>query len=130
MAAPGAPPGRTLVPDAAGSLLDHRPVSGARRADPRGPGALRPHSGPRDPRSPPQSWNTADRFAGRVDVLRRWFDGYRGSGRGVVSTEASPEPYIGPLRTSHGNPRLVALGLNPTRGSQLPGGRRRLHAGV
>jgi hypothetical protein len=49
----------------------------------------------------------------RMPVLRRWFDAYRGAGRGVVSTAASPEPYIGPLRTRFGSPRLVALGLNP-----------------
>lgn len=46
-------------------------------------------------------------------ALRRWFAGYRGAGRGAVTLEATPEPYIGPLATRHGTPRLIALGLNP-----------------
>lgn len=45
--------------------------------------------------------------------LRRWFSAYVGSGRGAVTGDASPEPYIGPLASKHGMPRLVALGLNP-----------------
>jgi hypothetical protein len=60
----------------------------------------------------------ADFFAGRTphqedDDLRRWFAAYAGSGRGVVTEAAFPEPYIGPLDPAHGQPRLVALGLNP-----------------
>jgi hypothetical protein len=46
-------------------------------------------------------------------ALRRWFAGYRGVGDGAVTVDATPEPYIGPLATRHGNPRLIALGLNP-----------------
>jgi hypothetical protein len=60
-----------------------------------------------------------------VPVLRRWFDGYRGSGRGAVTTSATPEPFIGALRVGLGMPRLVALGLNPGRADislQGPGG--------
>lgn len=45
--------------------------------------------------------------------LRRWFAVYAGKGRGVVTTEAFPEPYIGPLSPEAGEPRVVALGLNP-----------------
>jgi hypothetical protein len=45
--------------------------------------------------------------------LQRWFRAYAGSGRGSVTVNASPEPYIGPLCTTHSAPRLVALGLNP-----------------
>jgi len=48
-----------------------------------------------------------------VPSLKRWFSGYRGAGRGTVSVDASPEPYIGPLATRLGTPRLIALGLNP-----------------
>ena len=47
------------------------------------------------------------------EPLRTWFSGYRGTGRGAVTVDASPEPYIGPLATRHGQPRLVTLGLNP-----------------
>ncbi len=50
---------------------------------------------------------------GTEPALRRWFAGYRGAGRGAVTVDATPEPYIGPLATHHGRPRLVALGLNP-----------------
>jgi hypothetical protein len=50
---------------------------------------------------------------GTDPALRRWFAGYRGAGPGAVLTEATPEPYIGPLATRHGTPRLIALGLNP-----------------
>lgn len=46
-------------------------------------------------------------------ALRRWFAGYRGVGDGAVMIDATPEPYIGPLATRHGTPRLIALGLNP-----------------
>lgn len=45
--------------------------------------------------------------------LRRWFVAYAGEGRGAVTAAASPEPYIGPLASRHGTPKLVALGLNP-----------------
>ena len=45
--------------------------------------------------------------------LRRWFTAYVGSGRGSVTTEAFPEPYIGPLSPDRGNPKVVTLGLNP-----------------
>jgi hypothetical protein len=31
----------------------------------------------------------------------------------MVNVNASPEPYIGPLATRFGVPRLIALGLNP-----------------
>ena len=58
-------------------------------------------------------------------ALRRWFDGYRGAGRGAVITDATPEPYVGPLATRHGSPRLIALGLNPGPADlyfQAPGG--------
>lgn len=41
------------------------------------------------------------------------FSSYAGSGRGAVTTQALPEPYIGPLDPVHGEPRVVALGLNP-----------------
>lgn len=37
----------------------------------------------------------------------------RSTGRGEVTTEAFPEPYIGPLSPDRGEPRVVALGLNP-----------------
>ncbi|MDX6244537.1 MAG: hypothetical protein QOE76_2260 [Frankiales bacterium] len=45
--------------------------------------------------------------------LAEWFSGYAGAGRGTVTTEAFPEPYLGPLSTAAGQPRVVALGLNP-----------------
>jgi hypothetical protein len=45
--------------------------------------------------------------------LGRWFDGFKGTGRGVVCPDASPEPYIGPLHSRYGEPRFVVLGLNP-----------------
>lgn len=57
-------------------------------------------------------------FAGEQPHLdnlgfRQWHAAYRGEGRGEVTTEAFPEPYIGPLSPERGEPRLVALGLNP-----------------
>ena len=45
--------------------------------------------------------------------LARWFPAYSGGGRGAVTTEAFPEPYIGPLHPRHGEPRVLTLGLNP-----------------
>lgn len=60
----------------------------------------------------------SDFFAGKqphVDdpFLQRWHSAYSGGGRGTVTTDAFPEPYIGPLSPEHGEPILVALGLNP-----------------
>ena len=49
------------------------------------------------------------------EELRRWFGAFAGEGRGAVDEMAMPEPYIGPLAQRHGDPRLVALGLNPGR---------------
>jgi hypothetical protein len=51
----------------------------------------------------------------RHPQLGTWFDRYRGSGDGKVTTDAFAEPYIGPLATRYGQPRLVTLGLNPGR---------------
>src|SRR5437762_3196655 len=45
--------------------------------------------------------------------LRMWRSAYSGGGAGTVTTEAFPEPYIGPLAPEDGEPRVVALGLNP-----------------
>lgn len=48
-----------------------------------------------------------------VPELRRWFGAYAAIGRGAVAADAFPEPYIGPLAPEVGQPRVVALGLNP-----------------
>jgi hypothetical protein len=45
--------------------------------------------------------------------LLRWRASYDGAGRGLVTTNAFPEPYIGPLSPVVGEPSIVALGLNP-----------------
>jgi hypothetical protein len=45
-------------------------------------------------------------------LLERWFDSYSGKGRGAVTREAMPEPWIGDL-TSPDHARMVILGLNP-----------------
>ncbi len=45
--------------------------------------------------------------------LPGWFGSFAGTGRGAVTSEGFVEPYIGDLRGTHGEPRLVILGLNP-----------------
>jgi hypothetical protein len=45
--------------------------------------------------------------------LDRWFASYAGTGRGTPSLDFYPDPYIGDLRGSVREPRLVSLGLNP-----------------
>jgi hypothetical protein len=45
--------------------------------------------------------------------LEPWFASYRGSGRGKVTLDAFPEPYLGSLAGAE--PALVLLGLNPGR---------------
>lgn len=46
------------------------------------------------------------------DPLDRWFDSYSGKGRGAVTLDGMPEPWIGDL-TNPDRARLVILGLNP-----------------
>ena len=46
------------------------------------------------------------------DTLGRWFRSYVGKGRGEVTLEGMPEPWIGDL-TSPDKARMVTLGLNP-----------------
>jgi len=57
-------------------------------------------------------------FAGRQphvedETLRLWHSAYAGVGKGEVTTLAFPEPYVGPMSPTRGEPRLVILGLNP-----------------
>ena len=45
--------------------------------------------------------------------LQQWFSSYRSTGRGQVTTEGFPEPYIGSLPGGATRPRVEMLGLNP-----------------
>ena len=45
--------------------------------------------------------------------LDRWFASYAGTGQGTPSLDFYPDPYIGDLRGSVREPRLVCFGLNP-----------------
>ena len=44
------------------------------------------------------------------EPLSRWWDSYKGTGKGEPTRECFAEPYIGPLRS---DAALVTLGLNP-----------------
>jgi len=45
--------------------------------------------------------------------LTRWMNSYCGTGKGALDLSCFPDPYVGNLRGSEKEPRMICLGLNP-----------------